>query len=148
MFHGDPDDRRGGGLADGEPPPVVMIGAHAMRNGEEGRGRASFIITLAVFLVLVFLAVKIVPVRVDGYSFKEVLRKEARQAAVYRNDSAVLERIMDEAESMDIPLEKKNLTLRRSKVELVITASYEKPVDLKVGTYVYRFHCEQKAPIF
>jgi len=119
-----------------------------MRHRERGEGRAGFIITLAVFLVLVFLAVKIVPVRVDGYQFKEVLRKEARQAAVHRNDAAVIERILDEAESMNIPLEQKNLSIRRSKVKVVISARYEKPVDLKVGTYTYKFDSEQSAPIF
>jgi hypothetical protein len=119
-----------------------------MRNGERGGGRAAFIITLAVFLCLVFVLAKVVPVRVDGYQFQEVLRQEARQAAVHRNDSAVLERIMAEAEAMDIPLEKKNLKLRRTKVEVIISASYEKPVDLKVTTYTYRFKSEQKAPLF
>jgi hypothetical protein len=119
-----------------------------MRNGERGEGRAGFLITLAIFLVVVFVAVKIVPVRIDGYQFQEVLRQEARQAAVHRNDKVVIQRILDAAEAMDIPLEKQNLNLRRTKVEVVISASYEKPVDLKVGTYTYRFRAEQKSPVF
>ena len=119
-----------------------------MRYAERGEGRVGFIITLALFLVGVFLAIKIVPVRVDGYQFRDVLREEARYAAVHRNDEAVMERILDTAESMDIPLEKGNLKIRRSQVEIVISASYEKPVDLKFGTYTYRFDSEQKAPLF
>ena len=115
---------------------------------ERGEGRTGFILTLAAFLVGVFLAVKIVPVRVDGYQFKEVLREEARQAAVHRNDSVVIERILATAESMNIPLERGDLAIRRTKVEVVISASYEKPVDLTLGTYTYRFHTEQKAPLF
>jgi hypothetical protein len=119
-----------------------------MRNGERGEGRVGFIIALVIFLVGVFLAVKIVPVRVDGYQFKDVLRNEARQMAVHRNEAAVIERIMETADSMNIPLDKKNLQIRRTKVEVIITASYEKPVDLKVGTYTYKFHTQQKAPLF
>ena len=119
-----------------------------MRYGERGEGRVGFIITLALFLVGVFLAIKIVPVRVDGYQFRDVLRDEARYAAVHRNDEAVMARILDTAESMNIPLEKGNLKIRRSQVEIVISASYEKPVDLKFGTYTYRFSSEQKAPLF
>jgi hypothetical protein len=87
-------------------------------------------------------------VRVDGYQFRDVLREEARYAAVHRNDEAVIERILDTAQSMNIPLEKGNLKIRRSQVEIVISASYEKPVDLKFGTYTYRFDSAQKAPLF
>jgi hypothetical protein len=119
-----------------------------MRYRERGEGRVGFIITLVLFLAGVFLAIKIVPVRVDGYQFRDVLREEARYAAVHRNDKVVIERILDTAESMNIPLEKGNLNIRRSKVEVVISATYEKPVDLKFGTYTYRFSSEQKAPLF
>jgi hypothetical protein len=120
-----------------------------MRNGESGKGRAGFILTLAVFLVGVFLAVKIIPVRVDGFQFEDVLRNEARQLSVHRNnDAAVIQRILDTAESMDIPLEKKNLSIRRTKVEVIVSCSYEKPVDLGLGTYTYRFDTVQKAPLF
>ena len=119
-----------------------------MKNRERGEGRLGFIITLVVFLVGVFLAVKIVPVRIDGYQFREMLREEARYASIHRNDSVVVQRILDTAESLNIPLKKENLKIRRTKVEVVISVSYEKPVDLNVGTYTYRFHTEQKAPLF
>ena len=119
-----------------------------MRKSERGEGRFGFIVTLAVFCIVVFLAVKIVPVRIDGYQFKEVLREEARSAAVHRNDRAVVERILATAEAMDIPLKKENLKLQRTKVELTISATYEKPVELPVGSYVYKFRSEQSAPLF
>ena len=84
-------------------------------------------------MVGVFLAIKIVPVRIDGYQFREVLREEARFAAVNRNDKAVVQRILDSAESMNIPLEKGDLNIRRTKVEVIISATYEKPVLIVEG---------------
>jgi hypothetical protein len=119
-----------------------------MREAEAGKGRAGFIVTLALFLTGVYVLAKIVPVRVDGYQFREVLREEARQLAVHRNDEAVVQRILDAAESMDIPLQKKNLSIRRTQVAVTLSASYEKPVDLKLTTYTYRFKDEQQAPLF
>ena len=119
-----------------------------MRNSEAGKGRVGFVVTLAVFLAGIFVAVKVVPVHVDGYQFRDVLREEARYAAVHHNDKAVMQRILDAAASMDIPLDKKNLTIERSKINIVVTASYVKPVDLKFATYTYRFHEKQKAPLF
>ncbi len=119
-----------------------------MRNGERGSGRVGFVVTLAVFLLGIFAAIKIVPSRIDGYQFQEVLREEARNVAVHRNDEQVAARIMDKAKSMDIPLERSNLKISRSQAEVVITATYQKPIDLKVTTYTYKFKGKQAAPLF
>ncbi len=119
-----------------------------MRNGERGQGRVGFVVTLVLFLLGIFLAIKIVPARIDGYQFQEVLREEARFAAVHHNDKIVAERIMAKAQAMDIPLERSNLKISRSKAEVVITASYQKPIDLKVTTYTYTFKGKQAAPLF
>ncbi len=109
-----------------------------------------WIIALIVVVALGagFLAIKIVPPRVDGYQFQEVLREEVRNAAVHHNDKMVAERIMDMAKSMDIPLERSNLKISRSQAEVVITATYQKPIDLKVTTYTYKFKGKQAAPLF
>ncbi len=118
------------------------------RPAERGEGRTGFIITLAVFGVVAFLAFKLVPVRIDGYQFRELLREEARYASVSRDDRAVKERIIEQAGEMKIPLDPENLSIRRTTNEVVITASYERPVDLKVTTYTYKFSAEQRAPLF
>jgi len=47
-----------------------------------------------------------------------------------------------------IPLQRKNLKLQRTTGEMIISASYEQPIDLKVTTYVYRFDAREKAPLF
>ena len=119
-----------------------------MRNRERGQGRAGFLVTLVLFLLGVFLAFKIVPARIDGYQFQEVLREEARNAAVHRNDQVVAERIMDKAKAMDIPLKRSNLSISRDRAELVITATYQKPIDLRFTTYTYKFKGRQAAPLF
>ena len=118
------------------------------KHEERGGGRASFLIVLALFLVGVFVAVKIVPVRIDGYNFREMLREEARFASIHRNDQVIRNRIIDKAETLEIPLDPKNLTIRRTKSEVIIKAKYDQPVDLKVTTYTYRFRGELRAPLF
>jgi hypothetical protein len=55
---------------------------------------------------------------------------------------------MARAKEMDIPLNPKNLTLTRTTGEMIITAKYEQPIDLKVTTYVYQFDAREKAPLF
>lgn len=120
----------------------------AIRHRQQGEGRASFLITLALFLAGVFLAIKVVPLQIDGYRFREVLRKEARYAAAHRSDNNLVQRLLDQAKAMDIPLVQENLKISRNTVEVAITASYEKSVDLKFMVYTYKFDERKTAPVF
>ena len=115
---------------------------------ERGNGRIGFIFALAIFCAVVFTAIKIVPVRINAYNFREVLRTEARMGAVRNSDETIAKRIMEHAEDLEIPLSKKNLKVRRTKSRMIVEASYEQPIDLKVMTYVYRFQTKQEAPLF
>ena len=106
------------------------------------------IIALAIFLIAGFLAIKVVPVRVNAYEFKETLREEAKYTSVHRNEREALERILEKAEALKIPVDAKNINIRRTKAEVIISAKYEQPIDLKVTTYVYKFDEKMSAPIF
>lgn len=116
---------------------------------QRGEGRVGFVIALFVFASLLFVGIKVVPVHVTAYQFREALREEARFAAAYKKDARdVARRIMEHAEAMEVPLEPKNLSIRRTRSEVIINASYEQPIDLKVTTYTYRFNAEQRNPTF
>jgi hypothetical protein len=123
---------------------------NAMRRSESqrGEGRAGAIFALALCLVAVFLAVKIVPVRVNAYEFKETLREEAKYISVHRNNAQGLERLLQAAESLEIPVSAKNIKIRRTKAEVIVSATYELPIDLKVTTYMFKFDEEMRAPLF
>jgi hypothetical protein len=118
------------------------------REGERGEGRLGFIITLIVVAVAIFLGVKVVPVRVTAYEFRDILREEARYGAVRDNDETVAKRIMQKAAELEVPLKRSDLKVRRTPGQMIITAAYEQPIDLKVTTYVYRFNATEKAPLF
>ena len=105
-------------------------------------------VAVIVVGVAIFLGMKIIPVRISAYEFRDTLREEARYAAVRNSDKAVAKRILDKAEELEIPLKAKDLRLKRTQSEMIITASYEQPVDLKVTTYVYRFDATERAPLF
>jgi hypothetical protein len=116
--------------------------------GQRGEGRTGFVLTLAVVGLGAFLAVKIVPVRIDAYEFREALREEARYASVHADDRKVRERILEKADEMSIPIDPRDLSIRRTENEVIITAGYVQPIDLKFTTYTYRFRTEQRAPLF
>jgi hypothetical protein len=128
---------------------VGMVVRKAMLGKRErGEGRIGFLIALIVVGIVIFLGVKVVPVRIAAYEFRDFLRDEARYAAVRHDDATVAKRIMDRAKEMGLPLQAKNLQLTRTTGEMIITAHYEQPIDLKVTTYVYKFNAKEKAPLF
>ncbi len=118
------------------------------REGQLGRGRVGLMVALIVVGVAVFLAVKIIPVRINAYNFRDEMREECRMGAVRNSDEVVAGRLMDIAEDLEIPLKRKNLEVHRSRSRMVIRASYDQPIDLKVTTYVYKFREKAEAPLF
>jgi len=118
------------------------------RRGERGEGRLGFLVALIAVALAVFLGMKVIPVRVAAYEFRDVLREEARYGAVRDSDEIVFKRILDKAAELELPLEKKNLKVKRTETQMIITASYEQPIDLKLTTYMYRFNATEKAPLF
>jgi hypothetical protein len=119
------------------------------KTGQRGEGRVGFIITLVVVIAGLFVGLKIIPVRINAYQLQDTLREEARFASVnHNNDSEVKQRILDQAESLNIPLDPKNVTIKRTKKEVIVRAQYVQPIDLKVTIYNYRFDEEQRAPVF
>jgi hypothetical protein len=118
------------------------------RHGERGEGRVGALIALAVVGIAIFLGVKIVPVRVAAYEFRDFVEQECRYAAVRKHDDQVRKRILEKAEELEIPLDPKRLELDRTRSEMIIKASYEQPIDLKVYTYVYKYEINERAPLF
>ncbi len=127
-----------------------MVGAGMMSNlrGQKGEGKVGLMVALIVVGIAIFLGVKIIPVRIAAYEFRDVLREEARYGAVRNNDAAVAKRIMEQAAALEIPLSRKALSVKRTAGKMIIRAQYEQPIDLKVTTYVYRFEAEERAPLF
>ena len=119
-----------------------------MRSNQRGEGRLGLLIAVVVFGAAIFLGVKIIPVRIDAYEFRDILREEARFAAVRSADSQVAQRIMKKAQELEVPLDKKNLSVSRTNSKVTISAHYEVPIDLKVTTYVYKFDAKESAPLF
>ncbi len=119
----------------------------AMR-GQRGEGRIGLLVSLVLLAAGIFVGVKIIPVRINAYEFADFIEEECRFAAVRNQDSEVAKRILDKAMELEIPLKKKDLTVQRTGSEMIITASYQQPIDLKVTVYTYKFYRREKAPLF
>lgn len=118
------------------------------RRSERGEGKVGLLIALALLGSAIFVAVKVVPVRVNAYEFKDFIQEEARGASLRRDDKLIADRIMKKAKELEVPLERKNLKVNRSTSEMMISASFQQTIDLKVHKYVFRFNETERAPLF
>ena len=118
------------------------------RKSERGEGRVGLLVALIVVAIAIFLGVKIIPVRIAAYEFRDVIREECRYGAVRNDDKAVAKRIMNKARELEIPLRASDLKVHRTNSEMIINATYEQAIDLKVTTYTYRFQAKERAPLF
>jgi len=118
------------------------------RNGQRGEGRIGLIVALALLGSGIFLGVKLIPVRINAYEFRDFIQEECRFAATRTHDEEIYKRIFEKAKELSIPLDKKNLRMERTGREMIISAKYQQTVDLKVTTYVFRFDHEERAPLF
>jgi predicted small metal-binding protein len=118
------------------------------RKSERGEGRIAFLISLAVLGVGIFVGVKIVPVRLSAYEFKDFMEQECRFAATRNKDEEIYKRVVDKAKDLHLPLDKKNLHLERTTHEMIISAKYQQTIDLKFTKYVFKFDHEERAPLF
>lgn len=115
---------------------------------ESGKGRAGLFLAIALVVAGIFCAMKFIPVRIAAYEFQDFVEQECRHAAARRGDIEVKQRILDKAKELEIPLEAKRLRVKRTKKEMIISAAYEQPIDLKLTTYVYKVDFQRRAPLF
>ncbi len=118
------------------------------RHGERGEGRLGLLFALALLGAGIFIAVKVIPVRVSAYEFHDFLREEARFGAIRRDEGEVLRRIIAKAKELEIPLDQKNVTITRTEKEMIVSARYDQPIDLKLTTYTFKFDEKERAPLF
>ena len=118
------------------------------RTAERGDGRIGFLISLALLGAGIFVGVKVIPVRVNAYEFRDFIQEECRFAATREKDAEIFKRVFDKAQDLKLPITKKDIRLERTTHEMIISAKYEQTIDLKFTKYVYKFDHEEHAPLF
>ncbi len=119
-----------------------------MRNGERGEGRLGLLMAVAIVGIGAFLGVKIIPVRINAYEFRDFVEQQCRTAALSHDDKKIAKSIMEKADDLELPLQRKNLSLKRTGSEMIIKANFEMPIDLKVTTYNFHYEVNTRAPLF
>lgn len=114
---------------------------------ELGEGQAGCIFGLLVFLAAVFIAYKMIPIKVKAAEMRQTVYDEAKSAGTHGN-AVIMKAILAEAEEQNLPVGKENVKVARAKGEIEITVEYDVPVEFPGYTYQWHFRHHVKNPIF
>ena len=114
---------------------------------ERGEGRVGLLVALILVGLVVFAAVKFIPVYIAAYDMRDMVRGEASRATL-KTDDQVLKALLDKAAELDLPITKKNIQMSRTQSKFRIKMQFEMPIDLAVTTYIYKYDQVEETPLF
>jgi len=115
---------------------------------ERGEGRFGTFVGIAIIAVSIYLGIKVIPVLIDGYAFRDYLKEEARFAALRNKDDEVRERVLRKAREMELPVKPAQVSVSRAGTFFEIKVKYDVPIETPVYTYDMAYDEQIRAPLF
>ena len=107
--------------------------SRAYRRSERGEGKLKAVIYLAIFLLVIYSAVKIVPIYVSNYQLTDKMQEQARFGVVNRyTEEQIRDVIFKEAMDLDVPIKKDQIKVLANPSVVRISLDYTVPIDLLV----------------
>ncbi len=101
-----------------------------------------------VALIVVLIGIKVTPLVVNvGELDKEISVLADRANRREYNDARILKDILQKAEALDLPVTKKDVTIKRSSKRIKITVVYDLPIKFPGYTYVWHKEHYQDRPL-
>jgi hypothetical protein len=114
-----------------------------VKRREIGAGNLGCVVGLALLVVAVIIAMRVIPTRVAVAELQDYCETEAEQASLPRNsDSAMADRILIKAQQSNLPVSKEDIEVRRDTSMVHVTVKYRVVLDLLV--YKYNWDVEHK----
>ncbi len=106
-----------------------------------GEGRVGCIIWLVVLAAVILIAWKAVPVKIASAEFESFCEEQAKFAGAQTAEQ-IQRRILKRAEDLEIPLDPKNLEVRKGRDRIRIRYSYTVPVEFPGYTHNWKFEAK------
>lgn len=105
--------------------------APARRRCERGEGKLKTVITLAIVVLAIYSAVKVVPIYVSEYELSDKMQEQARYAVVNRyTEDQIRDNIFKVIQDLDIPAKRESIKVVSTNSLVRISLEYTVPVDL------------------
>jgi hypothetical protein len=111
--------------------PIRMRRSTVHRRTERGEGKLKGIIIVAVVVLAIYSAWKIVPAYVNDYQLSDKMQEQARFAVVNRyTEDQIRNNIFKVVEELDIPVKREAIKVVSTNAIVKISMEYTVPVDL------------------
>jgi hypothetical protein len=102
-----------------------------------------------VALIVMLVAIKVVPIMINvGELDKQISVLADRANRREYHDERIRKDILAKAESLDLPVTKKSIDIKRSSNRIKITVRYTVPIEFPGYTYIWHKEHFQDRPLF
>src|SRR5438874_13630307 len=98
-----------------------------LRRRERGEGRLGCLVGLILLAIAVFIAWKMIPVKVKAAELRQVVVDEAKSAGTH-NDVRIRTAILSTAQENNLPVTEENIKIVRTTSEITVTVTYTVPI--------------------
>jgi len=118
--------------------------SRGFQSGEEGKVKPGCIFSIVLMAIVVFLAIKLIPVYFNNYEFKGELKQAVSRAGAraIQNEDIVRDLIATAGKN-NIVLQKEKIQISRTSGQLYIAVEYSVPVNFLIMKRDLNFKLEE-----
>lgn len=114
---------------------------------QRGEGQGGCVFGLILLLIGIFIAFKLIPVKVKAAELRQTVVDEAKMAGT-RGDNQILTRILRKAEELRLPVTEDNVKINRGNNQIRVDVTYVVPIEFPGYVFKWNFHHSADNPIF
>ena len=114
---------------------------------EAGEGQAGCLVGVIILLIAIFIAYKIVPVKVKSADLRQTIVDEAKSAGTH-GDETIRKQILAKAADSGLPVTDENITIERTGNLIRVDVDYTVPIVFPGKTVQWHEHHHAENPIF
>ncbi len=120
-----------------------------MRRGrsESGEGQLGCLFGIALLLLAIFIAWKVIPVKVRAADLRQTVMDEAKSAGTHHDDQ-IMKYILAKAADVNLPVTEDSVKITRRQNDITIDVNYVVPIEFPGYTYNWHINHHAENPIF
>jgi predicted membrane protein len=112
-----------------------------IRRSQSGSSRLKAIVWTAILAAFVYVCIRVVPLYVNDFQFRDAMESAARFASVNRQSpDEIRKKLLQEAEMAEMPIRLEDIKVVNRGGRVDIEASYSITVDLHIYQWTINFH--------
>ncbi len=115
--------------------------------GQRGEGQVGCVFGLIFLLIGIFIAYKLIPVKVQAAELRQTIVDESKMAGT-RSDGRIMAAIVKKADDLRLPVTEDNVKIDRRQNSIVVDVEYVVPIEFPGFVYRWKFHHHADNPIF